>query len=175
MTRHIVLLRGINVGGNNKLPMADLRASLTNAGYDDVSTYIQSGNVALSATSCDTDKISALIAQDFDLTIPVVVRSEAQLLATVENNPFTDVEAEPKRLLVYFCGAEIADPSLPDLDRDKYPGDRVEARTGEIYVAYREAVSASKLTNAVLDRAVGSVTTARNWKTVLKLAEMAAG
>ena len=175
MTRHIVLLRGINVGGNNKLPMADLRASLTNAGYEDVSTYIQSGNVALSATSCDTDKITALIAQDFGLTIPVVVRSEAQLRATIDDNPFPEVADEPKRLLVYFCAEAISDTSLPDLDRAKYEGDRVEAKAGEIYVAYREAVSASKLTNAVLDRVVGSVTTARNWKTVLKLAEMAAG
>lgn len=175
MNRYVILLRGINVGGNNKLPMADLRASLTGAGYEDVATYIQSGNVALSAKSCDTDQITALIAKDFDLQIPVVVRTEEQLRATIANNPFPDVEAEPKRLLVYFCSADIADPSLPELDRSKYEGDRVDAMAGEIYVAYREAVSSSKLTNAVLDRVVGSVTTARNWKTVLKLAEMAAG
>ena len=175
MSRYIVLLRGINVGGKNKLPMADLRASLTGAGFTDVETYIQSGNVALTAPSCNTDSITELIAKDFDLTIPVVVRTQAQLQATIDNNPFPEVEAEPKRLLVYFCSNEVSDPTLANLDRAKYEGDRVETGPAEIYVAYREAVSASKLTNAVLDRVVGATTTARNWKTVLKLAEMAAG
>jgi uncharacterized protein (DUF1697 family) len=175
MVRFVVLLRGINVGGRNKLAMADLRSALEAAGYTDVSSYIQSGNVALSGPSCDPEQLSGLILKDFGLEVPVVIRTEQQLLATIANNPFPEMESEPKRLLVHFCAAEITDPELPDLDREKYEPDRVEATESEIYIAYHEAVSASKLTGTVVDRVAGSATTARNWNTVLKLAEMAAG
>lgn len=175
MARHVALLRGINVGGNNKLPMADLRASLVSEGYLDVSTYIQSGNVALSGASCDAEHLTDIIARDFDLQIPVTVRTEKQLRTTIDNNPFPDIEAEPKRLLVYFCTNMVPDGWDANFDYEKYEPDRVSAGPSEIYVGYRDGVGTSKLTNPVLDRAVGGVTTGRNWSTVLKLAEMAAG
>ncbi len=175
MTRHVLLLRGINVGGRNKLPMADLRATLEGAGFDDVSTYIQSGNVALSAERCEPEFVSGLIARDFDLDIPVVIRSEAELRSTVADNPFPDLETEPKRLMVYFCGGPIPAGWDDTFDYQKYEPDRVSAGNREIYVAYRkEGMSSSKLANPVLDRAVGQPTTARNWSTVQKLLEMAA-
>ena len=173
MTRFVVLLRGINVGGKNKLPMADLRTALTGAGYGDVSTYIQSGNIALSADSCDGPAISDLIESTFGLPIPVVVRTADQLQATINNNPFPEMVDQPKFLHAYFCQQPVSSHAIAELDHERFLPDRMEAGTNEIYVSYQDGVAGSKLTNAVLDRALGQVTTARNWNTVLKLLDMA--
>ncbi len=175
MNRYIVLLRGINVGGKNKLLMAELRASLEGAGFSDVVTYIQSGNVAMSGPSCDAEQITAIIERDFDLRIPVVVRTAEQLRATIDNNPFPEVEDEPKRLLVFFCADDVPAGAVDGFDMEPHAPDRLAAGAGELYVAYHAAASQSKLTNSVLDKLVGGVTTARNWRTVLKLAEMVDG
>ncbi|MGI9594653.1 MAG: DUF1697 domain-containing protein [Acidimicrobiales bacterium] len=175
MTRYAVLLRGINVGGHNKLPMADLRAALEGAGYEAVETYIQSGNVALNATSCRPDHITAVIQEEFGLDIPVVVRTARQLRAAIKANPFPETEAEPKRLLVYFCSAKVPKAALKTFDHERYLPDRMAAGPAEIYVSYDVGLSQSKLSNVVLDRVLGLSTTARNWTTVLKLADMVAG
>ncbi len=177
-TRFIALLRGINVGGHNKLPMADLRACLEQAGYGDVKTYIQSGNVALSAPSCEPGDITGLIEKNFGLTVPVVVRTKEELSAIIADNPFPDAEAEPKFLMVYFCSAAFAEHAVPEFDHARFEPDRLAAsKTGgsnrELYVAYNEGMSKSKLANNVLDRHFDVSTTARNWSTVLKLHEMA--
>lgn len=196
-TRHIVLLRGINVGGKNKLPMADLRGALETAGYADVSTYIQSGNVALSAGSNDGgvassinssvnnaannaamsaaigETISEVIKTEFGLTIPVVVRSAEQLRSAIENNPFPEMVETPKFLHLYFCQEPISEEAAAALDHDRYVPDRMVAGETEVYVSYRDGVAGSKLTNAALDKALGQATTARNWNTVMKLLDMA--
>ncbi len=174
MGRFVVLLRGINVGGNNKLPMADLRSSLESAGYSNVQTYIQSGNVALDAKSCDTDSISQLIADDFGLTVPVVVRTAKQLDKVIDNNPFPKFEKTPKQLLVYFCSAKPRAETVEAFDTARFDPDQMTTIGSEAYVAYHEAVSKSKLTNVALDKAFGLTTTARNWSTVLKLRDLAA-
>lgn len=173
MTRFVVLLRGINVGGKNKLPMADLRDALTTAGYSNVTTYIQSGNIALSAESCDGPAISELIESTFGLTIPVVVRTADQLKTAIDNNPFPDSVDQPKFLHLYFCQEPISAEVAAGLDHERFLPDRMAAGATEVYVSYQDGVAGSKLTNAVLDRALGQVTTARNWNTVLKLLDMA--
>lgn len=176
-TRHVVLLRGINVGGNNKLPMADLRGALEAAGYADVSTYIQSGNVALTAKPADGYAVGRAVGEvidnEFGLTIPVVVRSAEQLRAAITNNPFPEMVETPKFLHLYFCQEPISEEAAAALDHDRYVPDRMVAGETEIYVSYEQGVAGSKLTNAALDRALGQVTTARNWNTVLKLLDMA--
>ena len=169
----MVLLRGINVGGKNKLPMADLRTVMASAGYEDVSTYIQSGNIALSAGTCDGPAISELIESTFGLTIPVVVRTAEQLQAAIDNNPFPEMVDQPKFLHLFFCQEPVAPEAIAGLDHERFLPDRMEAGANEIYVSYQDGVAGSKLTNAVLDRALGQVTTARNWNTVLKLLDMA--
>lgn len=176
--RHIALLRGVNVGGHNRLPMADLRARLTAAGFADVETYIQSGNIALTSTAptgtdCLPESIAAVIAEYFDLDIPVVTRTAEQLAAVIEGNPFPDAEAEPKRLHVFFCDATPDPGALDSFDHEAYRPDRFAARGAELYVAYQVGIGSSKLDNTVIERALGVRTTARNWSTVLRLADMA--
>ncbi len=173
MATFIALLRGVNVGGHNRLPMADLRASLERAGFDRVATYIQSGNVVLTAPSCDPGRIGAIIADDFGLDIPVVVRSADELRATVEANPFPEMASEPKRLHVFFCPGPVPSEALDAFDHAAHHPDQLATGDNEIYVAYHEGMGTSKLTNAVVDRLVGAPTTARNWTTVRKLVDLA--
>ncbi len=181
-TRAVALLRGINVGGHNKLAMADLRASLTQAGFADVETYIQSGNVAFTI-GAETghgsfeQRISAVIAEDFGYDLPVVVRTAAQIAAAVEANPFPDAVAVPKWLLVFFCDVQPSRDAVAAFDHSAFLPDRFALGvTGtELYVAYDDGVHSSKLDNKVIERHLGVTTTARNWSTVVRLAEMAEG
>src|SRR5947207_9393874 len=103
--RQIALLRGINIGPRNRIPMADLRASLEGAGFEGVATYLQSGNVVvgsrLSAAKLARE-VEGLVAERFGLEIPVIVRTRAQLARVVELNPLGDVATDPKRYQVSF-------------------------------------------------------------------------
>ncbi len=138
-----------------------------------MTTYIQSGNVALTAPSCNGEELSRVITEDFGITVPVIVRTGEELAAAIAANPFPDAEAEPKRLMVHFCSSPIPADALDGFDHTKYGRDRAAVSGGELYVAYDLGAGSSKLTGAVLDRVVGAPTTARNWNTVLKLHDMA--
>jgi uncharacterized protein (DUF1697 family) len=174
MTVWVALLRGVNVGGHNKVPMAELRAALTADGFDDVATYIASGNVVLRAPACEPERVSGIIADSFGLDIPVVVRSADQLRAAVEANPFPQAVETPKLLYCFFTTDPVDDAALDGFDHGRYAPDRVATGAGEIYAHYPDGMARSKLDNSVLDRVAGAPTTARNWNTVLKLREMAA-
>lgn len=173
MGRWIVLLRGINVGGHNKLPMADLRVALGDAGYADVTTYIQSGNIALTAPTCTPDAISAVIADRFGLDVPAVVITPERLREVVTANPFPEMEDEPKFLHLFVCNDPIPLGADEAIDPADHAPDRFAFGRSEIYVAYPQGQARSKLTNAVFDRVTGQVTTGRNWNTVRKLLDLA--
>src|SRR5256885_2361114 len=99
MARHIVLLRGINVGSHNRIAMPELREALEAAGFDDVQTYVQSGNVVLSSGKSAAEVARACerqITKSFGLEIDVIVRTRAQLAKIVERNPLAQVAADPK-------------------------------------------------------------------------------
>src|SRR5919205_853511 len=111
MGRQIVLLRGINIGSRNRIAMPALREALTEAGFDDVRTYLQSGNVVLSSRAAPTTvarKCEATIAERFGLEIAVVVRTRDELAAVVRRNPLGDVATDPKRYQVSFLSAKPA-------------------------------------------------------------------
>jgi len=168
-----VLLRGVNVGGHNKVPMAELRAALTDDGFDDVASYIASGNIVLRADDCQPERVSAVIAERFGLDIAVVVRSGDQIRAAIEANPFTELAAEnPKAVHCFFTSSPVDDEALSGFDHGRYAPDRVATGAGELLAAYPDGMARSKLTTAVLDRVAGGPTTARNWNTVLKLETM---
>src|SRR4051812_4719189 len=109
MTRYAVLLRAVNVGGRNKVPMPWLREALTDAGHRDVATYVQSGNVVLSTSdsaAAVAKTVNRLINAEHSLDVDVVVRSKAQLAAVVKNNPFPDHADDHKALHVTFLEAK---------------------------------------------------------------------
>ena len=175
---HIALLRGINVGGKNKLPMKDLAAMFREAGCDDVRTYIQSGNVVFRAEPALARDIPSLISASilsrFGYRVPVVVRTARDLQEIVRVNPFAQSGFEANRLLVLFL-ADVPDRTLVEsLDPNRSPGDEFAVVGREVFVHYPNGVARSKLTNAYFDSRLSTTSTGRNWRTVNKLLELAA-
>jgi uncharacterized protein (DUF1697 family) len=174
--RQVIMLRGINLGPNRRVPMADLRALFAQAGYGDVRTYVQSGNIVLdsTATAADLERDTAsLISQRFGFDVPVVVRTGRQLAAVVKRNPLGDVADDPKRYQVSFLAAKPAPDVLKTLEAAATGQERVVCHGREIYAWHPEGVARSKLWNALAGKGLGVTATARNWTTVETLLKMA--
>jgi len=171
---HVALLRGINVGGKNILPMKDLAQMFADAGCTDVRTYIQSGNVIFK--KADTlrlaDAITANVQKRFGFRIPVILRTSEQLRKTIGDNPFLTAEADQKALHVYFLAAAPNARAIAGLDRGRSAPDAFHVRGQEIYLHLPNGMARTKLTNGYFDSKLSTVCTARNWSTVLKLAEI---
>lgn len=177
MARYVALLRGINVGGKNKLPMTELRALFTAAGCTEVETYIQSGNVIFAASAKLARDIMRTIAQaiakKFRLEVPVVARGAQELTAVMRNNPYLASGADPDRLYVAFLADEPDPAAVKSLDATRSPPDSFHVRGKEIYLCLPNGAGKSKLTNAYFDAKLKTMSTIRNWRTVQKLAELA--
>jgi uncharacterized protein (DUF1697 family) len=176
MLSYAALLRGINVGGKNLLPMAELAKMFTGAGCTDVRTYIQSGNVVFRATPAKAEKVPNVIAKrialDFGLKVPVVVRSAPELAGIIENNPFLKEDASESMLHVLFLSTRPEPSQIAKLDPERSPPDRFVVRDREVYLHLANGAADTKLTNAWFDSKLTTMCTGRNWRTVLKLHEM---
>lgn len=174
---HVALLRGINVGGRNKLPMKRLRALFEAAGCEDVRTYIQSGNVVFRAEPALGRRIPTVvknaIAAQHDMDVPVVTRTAAELASAAMHNPYLKKGADERTLHVMFLVDEPGPGDVASLDPDRSPGDDFVVRGREIYLHCPKGVARTKLTNAYFDRRLGTTSTLRNWRTVCKLRAMA--
>ena len=174
---HVALLRGINVGGRNKLPMAELREVFARAGANEVRTYIQSGNVLFRAPSGLARKLPATIAdaleRRFSLKVPVILRSAEELIAAAERNPFLEAEVDTGALHVMFLAEKPARGAAASLDPRRSPPDEFALGEREVYLRCPNGVADTKLTNDYFDRTLGTVSTGRNWRTVLKLIDLA--
>ncbi len=171
---HVALLRGVNVGGKNCVPMKDLAEIFAKAGCTGVRTYIQSGNVLFRATPAATEalptRITAQIANRFGFQIPVVLRTAEQLAAAIENNPFREIPQEALHL--YFLAGVPDAVRAAQLDPDRSKPDTFIVQGREIYLHLPNGIGRSKLTNAYFDSKLATTSTARNWRTVLKLLEL---
>jgi uncharacterized protein (DUF1697 family) len=176
---HVALLRGINVGGKNKLPMKDLAALFAAAGCTDVKTLIQSGNVVFRAGAKVAKNVPAVvqaaIAKRFGLTVPVLTRSAEELAAVVTGNPFLAAGADPGLLHVAFMSTAPSADAVAALDPRRSPPDELAVRGREIYLMMPNGMGKTKITNAWLDTRLRTVTTVRNWRTVLALHELSKG
>ena len=173
---HVALLRGINVGGKNKLPMKDLVAMFGKAGCGDARAYIQSGNVIFNASTGISSRISGVITAQiekcFGYQIPVVLRTAEQLAKAVSNNPFLKAGAAEQELHVMFLAGVPAGALIRKLDPDRSPPDKYEVRGQEIYLRLPNGAGRSKLTNQYFDSKLATVSTVRNWRTVTTLLEL---
>lgn len=175
----MALLRGINVGGKNKLPMAALAAIFEDAGCRAVRTYIQSGNVVFEAGATLARRVPRLvadaIASRLGLAIPVVARTAVQLDAVVRGNPWMTPGADLEALHVAFLAGEPAASDVAGLDPDRSPPDAFVVRGSEIYLRCPGGIGKTKLTNAYFDARLKTVSTVRNWRTVVHLAAITRG
>ena len=172
----IALLRGINVGGGNTLPMASLRAILDGLGATDVQTYIQSGNAVFRHAETDAAKVGDMVAngihQRYGFRPRVLAMTAAEMARAVEANPFRNAEAEPKTLHLYF----LAEPSMaPDFDAIRALASSRETfglTDSVFYLHAPDGIGRSKLAQQV-ERLLGVAATARNWRTVCSVLAMA--
>jgi uncharacterized protein (DUF1697 family) len=176
VARYIALLRGINLGARNRIAMPKLRTALDEAGFEDVRTYLQSGNVVLSSSDSAANvarDFERLIKKAFGLEIPVVVRTRAQLAQVVKRNPLGKVAKNPKRYQVSFLEKKPSAALVRKLEEVAAPSERMAAHGREIYAWHPEGVARSKLWTELAGKGLGVTATARNWTTVTKLLELA--
>lgn len=178
MPTYVALLRGVNVGGHAKLPMADLRRVLESLGYDDVRTYVQSGNAVFNTkgkkkTADLTEQIERAIGAELGLEPKVLVRTSDELQSLIAANPFADPEVLPTQLHVMFLSAAIPAKTLASLDGTSYRPDQFKMGDRGLYLLLPNGLGRSKLPPYLSEKRLGVTTTTRNWNTVTKLAALA--
>ncbi len=180
--RYVALLKGINVGKAKRVAMADLRAMLSELGYHDVVTHLQSGNAAFTAAASAAEVAAALesaLHDQLDLNIPVVVRTHAELAAALAADPWADIADDPaKHLIGFFSG--VPDPArlaafelfVAGKDVDPEVGGRYRISGDHCYLWCPAGVRGSLFGTVSWDRQLGVTVTMRNWSTARKLLEM---
>lgn len=178
MTTYVALLRGINLGANRRVAMADLRALVEGLGYTDVRTHLQSGNVVLRAPTRSAATvgraIEGAIHAELGLDVSVVTRTAAELTAVVDADPLGDVVTDPARYLVVFLDKAPPAAWSASVEPDIVAPERIVAEGKQLFVWLPHGVHQSRLGKAVMGSGLGVAGTARNWRTVTALAAMAA-
>jgi uncharacterized protein (DUF1697 family) len=174
--RYVALLRGINLGPNRRVPMAELRQLMDSAGFEDVRTYVQSGNLVLSSDAAPEQletRIGESISDHFGFDVAVIVRTRDELAAVVAADPLGHVADNPKRYQVSFLSAPLADVVVARLRAAVAQPEALVVQGREVYAWHPAGVARSKLWNALAGPGLGVTATARNWSTVTTLLAMA--
>jgi uncharacterized protein (DUF1697 family) len=181
MARHIVLLRGVNLGPHKRIAMAKLRTTLTEAGFGDVVTHLQSGNVVLDSplpVAKVGPAVEAAICDALDLRTDVIVRSPAQLAAAIEADPFGEAATDPARHVLGFLAADPAADKVEAIEKRiaalPSDGDRHAFHGRHFYLWCPNGISRSPYFKVPWDR-LGVSSTQRNWNTVTALLALATG
>jgi uncharacterized protein (DUF1697 family) len=180
-TTYAALLRGINVGGSRKLPMADLRALIEGLGYDNVRTYLQSGQATFADDHGDEDSLAAeltgAIEKRFGFVVDVIVRDHAYLKAIADACPFPAAELEAKQLHVTYFSAPVDEERFAEIDRAAYLPEEFRLGDRALYLYAPDGLGRSKLAEHLSKPRLtkGVIATSRNWNTVVKLVEMTGG
>jgi uncharacterized protein (DUF1697 family) len=177
MPIYIAMLRGINVGGHNRIKMDQLRTSLEALGFEQVKTYIQSGNVVLKSATISpaalSRKIEKQIVGQFGFAVSVISRTAAEINKTIANNPFlNDSSVNSEKLHVAFLSEAPAPLGLKKLTELTLAPDQSRCLGKEVYFYFPNGVSGSSLWKHPLDRVLSVEATTRNWKTVYTLHQM---
>ncbi len=176
MTTYAALLRGINLGSHAKIKMPALRQVFLDLGHADVQTYLQSGNVVFTSDDEDADTLATAIERrikhDLDLTVPVLLRSQAELAEVVANNPFLKQQADPATLHVTFLADEPDRERVAGIDPAFGEPDAFSIVGRELYLVCPSGYGRTKLNNNFFERRLKVGATTRNWKTVTKLHDL---
>lgn len=175
MIKKIAILRGVNVGGKRKMLMADLRKVCEELGWQNVKTYIQSGNLIFDAEGEYSDLESSLekaIINAFGFDVPVIIRDAGELQALVLNSPFYTAEAEISTLHLTFLKEKPSPESTTELQKYDFEPDKFILDNKDVFVFCAGKYHRSKLSNNFFEKKLKTGATTRNWKTVLKLLEL---
>jgi len=178
MNKKIAILRGINVGGKRKILMADLKLLFEELGFNNIVTYIQSGNVIFDdeVTLPDleiADKIKQSISNKFQFEVPVIVRSSKDLTKSVKNNPFYKKDStDIKQLHLTFLKEKPTKEHLTKIENQNFEPDKFVIKGKDAFIFCEGKYHQSKLTNNFFEKKLKVNATTRNWKTVLKLVEL---
>ncbi len=178
MARYVALLRGINLGARNKVAMPRLREVLAEAGFDDVATYVQSGNVLVStagSAASVAERVRIVVREAFDIDVPVVVRTRAQLQRVVELDPIAGAADDPKRYQVTFLDAKVPTSAWADVDPDAWGESTYVATPTELFTYTPAGIQSDRMLRALATAPVDTTGTARNWRTVTALLAMLDG
>ncbi len=177
MTTHIALLRGVNVGGHKKVAMSDLRDFITELGFDDVRSLIQSGNLVFQGgarTGADLERMLEVEAERLlDLRTMFFVRTAEEWKAIIALNPFSDAAENDPGHLVVMCLKDAPNVDAVKALQDAIKGPEIVRAEGRhLYIVYPAGIGRSKLTIKLIEAKLGTQGTGRNWNTVLKLAAL---
>ena len=177
---HIALLRGINVGGHKQVAMAELRDLLTRLGFADVRSLLQSGNLVFGASGRTAAQLERLLEAEAEkrlgLQTDFFVRTAKEWNDVVAHNPFPkEARRDPGHLVVMFLKDAPSVTGVKALRQAITGPEAVAAAGKQLYIVYSDGIGRSRLTNALVDKQLGTRGTGRNWNTVLKLAALATG
>ncbi|MFW5419318.1 DUF1697 domain-containing protein [Nocardiopsis sp. CNT-189] len=177
MTRWIALLRGVNVGGRRKVPMAELREAVAGLGHTGTATLLQSGNAVFTQRDGAPGgedglraELESALAERFGFAVDTVLRDAAGMRAAVQANPLP--VGDPSRFLVLFLRGEPDAAALSRLDTAAYAPEAMAVGARELYFDLPDGLGRAKLPDAAARALGGAVATGRNWRTVLRLLEM---
>lgn len=177
-TTYAALLRGINVGGSRKVPMADLRTLLADLGHDDVRTYLQSGQAVFSSGRGGEESLAGEIARAiekrFGFAVDVIVRDHTYLRAIADACPFPAADLEPKQLHVTYFSEPVTPDRFAEIGQDAYLPEEFRLGDRALYLYAPDGLGRSKLAEHLSKPRInkGVIATTRNWNTVVKLVEM---
>jgi uncharacterized protein (DUF1697 family) len=179
MRTYVAFLRGINVGGKAMIKMPELRSLLGEMGFEDVSSYVQSGNVVFKSPRRGTQALATGIekgiAEAFAVETTVLIRTAPELSRIAGRNPFQDREKDLTKLHVVFLSSAPAAGAVAELDPSRSPPDEFSVDGREIYLHLPNGAGRSKLTIDYFEKRLGVRATARNWRTLTKLVELSEG
>lgn len=174
MTTHLALLRGINVSGHNMIKMDALKTTLENIGFQNVQTYIQSGNVFVETEEESPAKVGFLIKQEifkvFGHEVPVVVIGKEDLEACFRNNSFLkEKDMDIKKLYVAFVSIALRSDNINDLKMSQVKPDEATIDANRIYIKYAVGAGKTRFDQKYIEKKLNVIATIRNWNTVTQL------
>lgn len=177
MKHYISILRGINVSGQKKIIMKDLKALYENAGFKDVVTYIQSGNVLFNADESLSEKeiiklIEEAIFTTYQFHVPIIIRTINELETVVAENPYLTEESDIERLYVSFLAEDPSEQALENLKKYDFPPEKYAVYGRTVYISCPNGYGNTKLSNNFFESKLKVSATTRNWKTTNKLIEI---
>lgn len=174
MTTHLALLRGINVSGHNMIKMEALKTTLEAIGFQNVQTYIQSGNVFVDTEEDNAAKVGFMIKQEifkvFGYEVPVVVIGKEDLAVCFKNNPFLkEKDIDTKKLYVAFISIALRSDSINDLKISQFKPDEASIDGTRIYIKYAVGAGKTRFDQKYIEKKLNVTATIRNWNTVTQL------